>query len=245
MRLKVRRISVVVVALIDVIVWLCTNPASYDSVFLPVENTGAEGGLVDYEAESVTNADANARLALDVLDELEVKGRAPKTNYAREEFYDGWPAVDGCSLRQRILKRELGDSAVLDGCNVIAGEFDEPYTGEHMILKSREEVSKIQIDHVVALSDAWQKGAQYMDYEVRNAMATDPLNLLAVDGGANKKKSDGDAATWLPSNKRFRCQYVARQVSVKYKYSLWVTEAEKEAIQRVLANCPKEPVVGI
>lgn len=245
MRLKVRRISVVVAALIGVIVWLCTNPASYDSVFLPVEDTGAEGGLVDYEAESVTNADANARLALDVLDELEVKGRAPKTNYAREEFYDGWPVVDGCSLRQRILKRELGDSAVLDGCNVIAGEFDEPYTGEHLILKSREEVSKIQIDHVVALSDAWQKGAQYMDYEARNAMATDPLNLLAVDGGANKKKSDGDAATWLPSNKRFRCQYVARQVSVKYKYSLWVTEAEKEAIQRVLANCPKEPVVGI
>ena len=84
-----------------------------------------------------------------------------------------------------------------------------------------------------------------MDYEARNAMATDPLNLLAVDGGANKKKSDGDAATWLPSNKRLRCQYVARPVSVKYKYSLWVTEAEKEAIQRVLANCPKEPVVGI
>ena len=116
---------------------------------------------------------------------------------------------------------------------------------EKAIKQNRDEVSKIQIDHVVALSDAWQKGAQYMDYDVRNAMATDPLNLIAVDGDANKKKSDGDAATWLPPNKRFRCQYVARQVSVKYKYSLWVTDAEKQAIGRILANCPKEPCIGI
>ena len=148
-------------------------------------------------------------------------------------------------MRQRIIKREFGDSAVLDGCNVVAGEYDEPYTGEHLVFEKREDVSKIQIDHVVALSDAWQKGAQYMSYEVRNAIATDPLNLLAVDGSANNQKSDGDAATWLPSNKKFRCQYVARQISVKYKYKLWVTEAEKEAMGRVLLNCPKEPVIGV
>ena len=128
----------------------------------------------------------------------------------------------------------------------MAGEFDEPYTGEHKVFKAREEISKgLQIDHVVALSDAWQKGAQYLDRDVRYAIATDPLNLLAVDAAANEKKSDGDAATWLPANKKFRCQYVARQVSVKYKYTLWVTEAEKEAIGRVLENCPSEPSVGI
>ena len=245
MRLKVRRLSVMLVALVGVVIWLVVNPESYESVFMPVENTGADAGLMDYSAEAVSEADENARLAVQVLEELEVKGRAPKSGYSRKEFYDGWPMVDGCSLRQRILKRELGDSAVLEGCNVVAGEYDEPYTGEHRVLKSRDEVSKIQIDHVVALSDAWQKGAQYMDYDVRNAIATDPLNLIAVDGDANKKKSDGDAATWLPSNKRFRCQYVARQVSVKYKYSLWVTDAEKQAIGRVLANCPKEPCIGI
>ena len=98
---------------------------------------------------------------------------------------------------------------------------------------------------MVALSDAWQKGAQYMSYEVRNAIATDPLNLLAVDGSANNQKSDGDAATWLPPNKKFRCEYVARQVSVKYKYGLWVTKAEKEAILKILTNCPNEPAIGV
>ena len=247
-----------VAALVGVILWLVVNPASYEAIFTRVENTGVEEGVngkVDEvggaEREMVlgeTGAEMedSAPLAMDVLELIEVKGRAPKTGYSREEFYSGWPTAEGCSLRQRILKREFGETAVLDGCNVVAGEFDEPYTGEHMVFTERSQISSgVQIDHVVALSDAWQKGAQYMEYEVRNAMATDPLNLLAVDASANSKKSDGDAATWLPPNKKFRCQYVARQVSVKYKYGLWITAAEKEAILRVLENCPKEPAIGV
>ena len=251
----------VVCAFLVVLVWLVINPASYDSIFTKTENIGAEEGI---EGNSETNYEDNtneemggdpdeassdgsgAMLAIEVLEKLEVKGRAPKTGYKREEFYSGWPTVEGCNLRQKIIKREFGESAVLDGCNVIAGEFDEPYTGEHLKFLSREEISKgIQIDHVVALSDAWQKGAQYMEYEVRNRIATDPLNLLAVDASANSKKSDGDAATWLPPNKKIRCQYVARQVSVKYKYQIWVTEAEKMAISQVLQNCPKELAIGV
>ena len=224
----------VVIALLGVLAWVLINPQSYDTIFTPVENTGAE--------ELTFNS---SLLATEVLEKLEVKGRAPKTGYARTEFYDGWPIIDGCSLRQRILKRELGDTAILDGCDVIAGEFDEPYIGEHRILKNKSDVAKIQVDHVVALSDAWQKGAQYKDYETRNAIATDPLNLLAVDGAANEQKSDGDAATWLPKNKKFRCQYVARQVSVKFKYGLWVTEVEKQAILKILTNCPNEPAIGV
>ena len=257
MKLKVRRVSVFIATLIGVLAWLVINPESYDKVFTQVENTGAEEGL-SYVAndestistESVSSVEGvspveGVRTAASVLEELEVKGRAPKTGYSREQFYNGWPTIDGCSLRQRIIKREFGDSAVLDGCNVVAGEYDEPYTGEHLVFEKREDVSKIQIDHVVALSDAWQKGAQYLSEETRYEIATDPLNLLAVDGTANKQKSDGDAATWLPANKKFRCQYVARQVSVKYKYSLWVTQAEKDVISRVLENCPNEPAVGV
>lgn len=227
-------------ALVLVGAWLLVNPESYESVFVSTENNGAE-----YTAVATSVGDESQPLAVDILEKLEVKGRAPKSGYSREEFYNGWPTVDGCSLRQRIIKRELGDSAVLDGCNVVAGEFDEPYTGEHQVFKDKSEVSKIQIDHVVALSDAWQKGARYMDAETRYEIATDPLNLLAVDGKANQQKLDGDAATWLPSNKKFRCQYVARQVSVKYKYSMWVTEAEKEAFANVLSYCPNERAVGV
>lgn len=237
MKFSMRRLIAVIVALVGVASWVVINPESYETFFETSENDGAEIVLND-------NLD-NGPLVSEVLEKLQVKGRAPKTGYSRDEFYSGWPTVDGCNLRQRILKREFGETAKLDGCTVLAGEYTEPYTGEYMVFENKTQVSKIQIDHVVALSDAWQKGAQYMDEETRKKIATDPLNLLAVDGAANEKKSDGDAATWLPANKKFRCQYVARQVSVKYKYSLWVTQAEKEAIARVLEGCPNERTVGI
>lgn len=228
MSLKLRRILLVIAVLILVVIWIFLNPASYEKIF-----TKQISGTLD------------SQLAIDVLESLEVRGRAPKKGYTREQFYDGWQIPGDCSLRQKILKRDFGDSAVLRECDVVAGEFDEPYTGEHMVFSNKTEIANLQIDHVVALSDAWQKGAQYKTYEIRNAIATDPLNLLAVDGSANEEKSDGDAATWLPPNKKFRCQYVARQVSVKYKYGLWVTKAEKEAILRILTNCPNEPVIGV
>lgn len=227
-----------IVVFLGVATWLMMNPESYEQFFIKVPD--------EPEAEAVNELDKDVPLAVEILEELEVKGRAPKTNYSREQFYDGWPLVDGCSLRQKIIKREFGNSAVLNGCYVQAGEFDEPYTGQHMVFENKTDISNsLQIDHVVALSDAWQKGAQYLPYETRYKIATDPLNLLAVDGPANENKSDGDAATWLPPNKKFRCEYVARQVSVKYKYGLWVTEAEKEAISRILTNCPNEPAIGV
>lgn len=216
------------------------NPNNYQN---KMQSESVSAGASE-TANEVTASDTaeNTPLASEVLAKLEVKGRAPKTGYKRTEFYNGWPDIDGCNLRQRILKRDFGETAVTDEkCNVVAGKFYEPYTGEVMEFHTRKEISKgIQIDHVVALSDAWQKGAQYKTSEVRYQIATDPLNLIAVQAAANQQKSDGDAATWLPRNKSFRCQYVARQISVKYKYSLWVTEAEKEAMSQILETCPEQ-----
>lgn len=216
------------------------NPNNYQNKIQP-ESVSAGASETANEITASDTAE-NTPLASEVLAKLEVKGRAPKTGYKRTEFYNGWPDIDGCNLRQRILKRDFGETAVTDEkCNVVAGKFYEPYTGEVMEFHTRKEISKgVQIDHVVALSDAWQKGAQYKTSEVRYQIATDPLNLIAVQAAANQQKSDGDAATWLPRNKSFRCQYVARQISVKYKYSLWVTEAEKEAMSQILETCPEQ-----
>lgn len=243
-----RRIIAVLVVAAGAIGLVVSNPNSYEQVF---DHAGAEEVSAQGEAgvqEGAELAEGQV-LATDVLAKLEIKGRAPKTGYDRENvFYKSWPKVDGCSLRQRIIKREMGENAVLDtdNCTVLSGEYDEPYTGQHLIFYEKSEISKgIQIDHVVALSDAWQKGAQQLSADERYDLATDPLNLLAVESAANQKKSDGDAATWLPSNKSFRCQYVARQVSVKYKYSLWVTQAEHDAIEKVLETCPREVAVGV
>ncbi len=178
------------------------------------------------------------------LAKLPVKGRAPKTGYSRAQFGDGWADTGGCDTRDRILTRDLTARTYLDSCRVGSGMLVDPYTAQPIHYVRGH--SEVDIDHVVALSDAWQKGAQQWSPVTREAFANDPLELLAVDASANRAKGDGDAATWLPANKPFRCSYVARQVAIKTKYRLWVTQAEKDAIDRVLATCPgqKLPAPG-
>jgi hypothetical protein len=183
--------------------------------------------------------------ALAAVSRLEVKGRAPKTGYSRDQFGDGWESVDGCDTRDRILSRDLRAKsfrAATDHCVVVSGRLADPYTST-TIQYVRGGAAGVDIDHVVALSDAWQKGAQRWPPRERVAFANDPLNLLAVDASANRQKGDGDTATWLPANKAFRCTYVARQVSVKLKYAISVTRAEHEAMLRVLAKCPSTRVL--
>jgi len=170
------------------------------------------------------------------LEKLEVKGRAPKTGYARDQFGDGWSMVNGCTTRNIILYRDLQNPTLNEECKVLSGTLVDPYSGD-TIHFTKEKSSVVQIDHVVALSDAWQKGAQLLSKEKREQLANDPLELLAVSGQQNQAKSDGDAATWLPKNKTFRCEYIARQIAVKVKYALWVTQAEKDAMVAVLRNC--------
>lgn len=177
--------------------------------------------------------------AVQALEKLEVKGRAPKTGYARDQFGKGWGKTTGCDTRNIILFRDLKNVQLQNECTVMSGTLDDPYTGK-VIEFTKADSTAVQIDHVVALSDAWQKGAQQLTAEQRRQLANDPLELLAVDGPANQAKGDGDAATWLPSNKTFRCQYIARQIAVKVKYYLWVTSAEKAAMVDILQTCPAE-----
>ena len=186
-----------------------------------------------------TNSQAAANDALTALNKLEVKGRAAKTGYTRSQF-PHWsdPDRNGCDARNDTLKRDLTDITYKEGtrdCKVIAGQLLDPFSGKVIVFSPTKVV--IDIDHVVALSNAWQTGAAYFDKAVRTQIANDPLNLLAVDSKLNRQKGDGDAATWLPPSKSFRCAYVARQVAVKAKYKLWVTEPEKVAITKILSSC--------
>jgi hypothetical protein len=178
--------------------------------------------------------------ALAAAESLTVKGRAPKTGYERGKFGSAWADTDsnGCGTRDDILKRDLKEVRFTDGtCKVSHGVLrPDPYTGKEITFQRGR--SQVDIDHVVALSDAWQKGAAYWDASKRIALANDPLNLLAVEASANRSKGDGDTATWLPPDKSYRCTYVAAQVAVKKKYELWVTAAEKAAMKKVLSTCP-------
>jgi len=186
-----------------------------------------------------TNSQAGTTDALTALNKLEVKGRAAKTGYTRSQF-PHWsdPDRNGCDARNEILKRDLTNITYKSGtrdCKVIAGQLLDPFSGKVITFSTTKVV--IDIDHVVALSNAWQTGAAYFDKNTRLLIANDPINLLAVDAKLNRQKGDGDAATWLPPNKSIRCEYVARQVAVKAKYKLWVTEPEKVAITKILSSC--------
>lgn len=203
-------------------------------------------------AEPVADT-ADGPAALTLLAALPIKGRAPKTGYHRAQFGPAWSddvtvpyGHNGCDTRNDILRRDLTDTEIkpgTNGCVVLAGVLTDPYSGAVVAFQRGRETSRaVQVDHVVALSDAWQKGAQQWDEVTRRNFANDPLNLQATSGPVNEQKGDGDAATWLPPNRSYRCVYVSRIVAVKSGYGLWVTQAEHDAIERILtADCVTGP----
>ena len=185
--------------------------------------------------------------ALALLATITIKGKSPKTGYQRTgQFGSAWLDVDrnGCDTRNDILARDLTAIAKSGSCKVMTGTLVSPFTAATIaFVRGQDTSSLVQIDHVIALSNAWQTGAAQLTQAQRITFANDPMNLLAVDGRSNAQKGDGDTATWLPANKAFRCSYVARQVSVKATYGLWVTQAERDAMARVLGSCTAEPAV--
>ena len=192
---------------------------------------------------SFPNANAANSTAENLLDSIAVKGRAPKTGYTRAQFGQTWADVNrnGCDTRNDILKRDLTNVVFREGtrnCVVESGTLIDPYSGITInFVKGVKSSMEVQIDHVVALSNAWQTGAFKLSLERRTEFANDPENLLAVQGRLNSQKGDGDAATWLPPLKKYRCTYVSKQIAVKAKYGLWVTAPEKAAMKNILAKC--------
>ena len=196
-------------------------------------------GITPAKAESIASG-------LSVIQAQITKGRAAKTGYTRDQFGPAWADVDrnGCDTRNDILKRDLTDEVFKEktnGCTVLSGTLVDPFSGETInFVRGVATSSEVQIDHTVALSNAWQTGAFKLTADQRKAFANDPLNLLAVKGRLNSQKGDGDAATWLPPLKSYRCDYVSRQIAVKMKYKLWFTAPEKEAMIRILKTCPEK-----
>lgn len=209
--------------------------------------TAALLSVVPAAADPVPVGAADGPAALAMLEALPIKGRAPKTGYSRALFGEAWTddvtvpgGHNGCDTRNDILRRDLVDIETKPGttdCVVASGVLNDPYTDVAIAFQRGRGTSQaVQIDHVVALSDAWQKGAQQWDELTRRNFANDPLNLQATSGPINEQKGDGDAATWLPPNKSYRCAYVSRIVAVKSGYGLWVTQAEHDAIERILTG---------
>jgi Protein of unknown function (DUF1524) len=180
------------------------------------------------------------------MEALPVKGWDRVRDFDRARFGEPWSddvnvefGHNGCNTRDDILRRDLADLQVRPGtCFAQSGILHDPYTGATIVFTRGPNTSPaVQIDHVVALSDAWYKGARLWDDQRRRDFANDPRNLLAVGGQDNFDKAFRDAASWLPPNVAFRCAFVARQVEVKTDYQLWVSAREKDAMRSVLRGC--------
>lgn len=180
--------------------------------------------------------DTQALLAAQALVE---RGRSASTNYSRDAFGSAWKDVDrnGCDTRNDILGRDFTTARYKGGtndCKVIGGTWTDPYSNESYTFT--EQPSEAQIDHVVALSNAWQMGADLWTDEMRTEFANDPLNLIVTVASLNRQKSDSNAASWLPPYKPGRCDFIARQVAVKTKWQLFVTSSEKSAMLGILSK---------
>ena len=214
----------------------------------PLETTAPSTEAPASSTSKRAEPDVDASKALKQLSTLEVKGRAPKTGYNRAEFGQRWSddvnvdgGGNGCDTRNDILKRDLDEVEFRPktrDCVVQRGVLHDAYTDETTLFVRGDRTSdQVQIDHVVSMSDAWQKGAQDLTPEERLHFANDPQNLQAVAKDTNQKKGDSDAASWLPPIRAYRCTFVSRQIAVKAEYNLWVTKAEKDAMTRVLEIC--------
>jgi len=185
-------------------------------------------------------------LARQQLKQLEVRGWDRTSDFKRYQFGKAWSddvdvefGRNGCNTRDDILRRDLQNLVVRRGtCYAQSGTLLDPYSGVTIDFARSPDTSKaIEIDHVVALADAWYKGARSWDPQRRLDFANDPRNLLAVSPKANFDKAFRDAASWLPPNEAFRCDFVARQIEVKAAYGLWLSAKERKAMDAVLARC--------
>lgn len=227
-------------------------PSQRESMAPPTPTADASTSAPKETAPPASGSDA--RTAVAALATLQIKGRVPMTGYDRDRFGTEWSDAvgdfcytrNGCDTRNDILARDLQRETVeSNGCVVTAGILAyEPYTGEddRPFVKGGSYEQAFDVEHIVALGNAWATGAQRLSEERRAELANDPVNLMLTDPSLNRSKGDADFATWLPPNKPFRCSYAARQIRVKQKYQLWMTAPEKAAMERVLATCPNEPL---
>jgi hypothetical protein len=238
--IRTRSVAAITVAVCLVLV--ATATVLYTTRSMAVgESTPTAPAPVTPSAAAPAIGDIGSTPASTLLASLPVKPALTMAGYNRTgDFGTAWLDEDrnGCDTRNDILGRDLTDATRSGVCKILTGLLVSPYTGQTIhFLRGEKTSALVQIDHLVALGDAWETGAQSLTQEQRVLLANDPLELMAVDGRSNDVKSDKDASEWLPPDAAFDCIYVARQISVKVTYSLWVTQAEHDAMARVLSHC--------
>lgn len=176
----------------------------------------------------------SASAATTQLGELTVAPDGSMTGYARDKF-PTWINIEGnCDTREEVLKRDGDGITVGNDCQPTAGDWVSPYNGTTITVSS-----KVQIDHIVPLGDAWRTGASAWTTAQRQAFANDLSDpqLLAVDASDNESKGDRSPDQWKPPSQSFWCTYAEMYTHIKFVFELTVTSAEQSALSDMLGTC--------
>lgn len=161
-----------------------------------------------------------------------------RTGYDRSLFRHWIDADgDGCNTRREVLITEaVVPPTVGGGCSLIGGRWVSLYDG--LVLT---DAGKLDIDHVVALGEAWDSGASAWSADRRMRFANDmnvPWALIAVSAASNRSKSDEDPADWLPPDSDDLCPFVSAWIAVKVRWDLSVDQRERDALSGIVTTCP-------
>lgn len=192
---------------------------------------------------SPSTASAAPVTAADLPELLRTSPAQSSPAYQRDRF-EHWIDLDGdgCNTRyETLIAESTTPVSVEPGCRLVGGTWVSPYDGF-----MTTDVSEIQIDHVVALAEAWRSGAWAWTDDQRRAFANDlgvEYALTAASNTANQSKADRDPAAWLPTNDSYICEYVTSWALIKYRWSLSADAAEVDALRGVLTgDCGATPV---
>lgn len=231
-------------ALVALAGWLFTSVFGGEGASQGGGGVAAGGRNVDTRNPEAVLADLGDMEAARRLRELRIRPHKEAGPYDRSVFGEAWADVDnnGCDTRNDVLARDLDQVSYRKGsrCVVDQGVLHDPYVGKTINYKRGPKTSPlVQIDHVVALGDAWRSGAYQWSASKRQEFANDPNNLLAVDGQANQDKESSRADQWMPPRQEYWCEYATRQIRVKHEWDLSVAPQEREALIRALSTCQR------
>lgn len=198
-------------------------------------------------ADPVGPSTGTAKAIRAELAKARVVAKRPEVpGYARAEFGPRWTdkhagrgGRNGCDTRNDVLATQLDDVRRRSGskCVVESGTLADPYTGR-VIEFRKTDAAKVQIDHVYALSRAWDLGAAKWTVQRRTDFANDQAaNLLAVDGSTNASKGDKGPGEWMPIAAGYRCTWVLNYLKVANGYGLAITRDDRDAAQTITRSC--------
>jgi hypothetical protein len=218
------------------------------SVYLIIALPVAATGVLAYQiisTTSVVNAgDEHSHNTIGCVDEscatiaesISVAEAIESIQYRRRDWRHWIDEDKDCqTTRAEVLIRESQVEVTFKDekeCVVVAGLWVDAYTG-----LTYEQASSMDVDHIVPLAWANDRGGHTWDPQQRERFANDMENLTAVHASSNRSKGSKVFDQWLPAQTDFACEYMELFANVVSKYELSLHEDEVSRFEEIHEGC--------